>query len=68
MISLSLCSKRLGTEVLSSQIAFRWGIIDAWNLSGFDVTVKLLVFNMYVLNVESKLLLSSKTFVTIVAR
>ena len=53
--------------LVSSQIAFRCGIIDAWNLSRFDVTVKLLVFNMYVL-VESKLLLSSKTFVTIVAR
>ena len=46
--------------LVSSQIAFRCGIIDAWNLSGFDVTVKLLVFNMYVLNVESKLLFPLK--------
>ena len=54
--------------LVGPQIAFCCRIINACNLSRFDVTIKTLVFSMCVTNVDCQVLFSSEYFVTDIAR
>ena len=50
----------LRSFLVSPQIDFRCRIVKSWNLSGFDVTVKFFVGNMYIPNVEIELFFASE--------
>ena len=54
--------------LVSCQIAFRCRIINACNLSRFEVTRKTWVFSMCVANVDCQVLFASEYFVTEIAR
>ena len=54
--------------LVSCQIAFRCRIINACNLSRFEVTRKTWVFSMCVANVDCQMLFGSEYFVTEIAR
>ena len=54
--------------LVSCQIAFHCRIINACNLSRFEVTRKTWVFSMCVANVDCQMLFASEYFVTEIAR